>query len=108
MTTPTSSDDFHFLVSGVVRQILIWIPIIVGLVFQFLMFFFGFTRIYVFLDPPEYIKPFVTLELGWWLVLTVATAVLTVLTYFERIRPRRLRYPFYLYLIFLLILVKPI
>lgn len=108
MTTPTSTDDLRFLVSGVVRLILIWIPILVGLVFQFLMFFFDVTRIYVFLNPPEYIKPFVTLEFGWWLVLTVATATLTVLTYFERIRPRRLRYPFYLYLIFLLILVKPI
>ncbi|HRV93279.1 MAG TPA: hypothetical protein P5526_14045 [Anaerolineae bacterium] len=108
MTTPTSNDDLKFLLGMLVKQFLIWIPVIIGLVHQFLMFFFGIQGINVILDPPGTIFPFVTLELGWWLLLTLATASVCFLAYFDRIRPRRIIYPFYIYLIFLLVYVKPI
>ncbi|MCB0209072.1 MAG: hypothetical protein KDJ52_07075 [Anaerolineae bacterium] len=107
-TTPTSNADLKFLLGTLAKQFLIWIPIIVGLVHQFLMFFFGIQGINVILQPPGTIYPFVTLELGWWLLLTLVTASICFLAYFDRIRPRRMIYPTYLYLLFLLILVKPI
>jgi hypothetical protein len=80
----------------------------VGIIFQILMYFFGVTRIYVVLDPPEYIHPFVTLETGWWLVITISSAIFYLLAYTERIRPRRLIYPLYIYIVYLLIFVKPV
>lgn len=108
MTTPTSDADLRFLITNLVKLFLVWIPIVVGIVHQFLMFFFGIEGIYVVLEPPGTIYPFVTLEFGWWLVLTSATAIVGALAYFNRIHPHRLFYPFYIYLIYLLILVKPI
>lgn len=108
MTSPVSDFELKGLVSGLIKQAVIWAPIVVGVVHQILMFFFGIDRIYVFLEPPGYIYPLVSLEFGWWLVLTMATALLCLLAYISRIRPRRIIYPLYLYLIFLLILVKPV
>jgi hypothetical protein len=110
MTTPTVNPDIDLraILSAIIKHLLIWTPIIVGIIFQFLMFFFDVRRIYVILSPPGYIYPFVTLELSWWLLVTFITAILCLLIYLDRIRPHRLIYPFYLYLIYLLILVKPI
>lgn len=108
MTTPTSNDDLRFLLGTIAKQFLIWVPIVIGLVHQFLMFFFGIEGINVILEPPGTIYPFVTLELGWWLLLTLAASSICFLAYFDRIRPRRLIYPTYIYLIYLLIYVKPI
>jgi hypothetical protein len=72
------------------------------------MYFFEIESIYVFLDPPGYVYPLVSLEFAWWLVLTMTTAILCLLAYIGRLRPRRMVYPLYLYLLFLLILVKPV
>lgn len=92
------------------KQSLIWIPLLIGLGHQFAMYFLGIDHIYVFLDPPEYICPFVSLEYQWWLVLLLISDVLAILIYSDRFQsiPRRVAFPFYLYILFLLILVKPI
>ena len=107
-TTPAANSDIRTSLSQLFKLLLAWVPIVVGVVHQLLMFSLNIDRIYVFLDPPKYIYPFVTLELGWWAVLTLLTSLLCVLAYTNRIRPHRIVYPFYLYLLFLLILVKPI
>ena len=108
MTTQAKNADFKLNPNQLVRQFIIWVPIVIGLIHQLLMGYFGVDRIYVFLNPPKYIYPFVTLEAGWWFLLTLVTAVLFVLSYLNRVRPRRIVYPFYAYFVFLLILVKPI
>ena len=108
MSTRTNNADFRFNISQLVRQFLMWIPLVIGLIHQLLMGLFGVDRIYVFLNPPKYIYPFVTLEFGWWFVLTLTTTVLFVLAYLNRIRPYRIVYPLYIYLVFLLIFVKPV
>lgn len=108
MTTPTSNDDLKFIVGMLIKQFLIWIPVIIGIVHQLLMALFDIQGINVILDPPGTIYPFVTLELGWWLLLTLITSSICFLAYFDRIRPRRIIYPTYIYLIFLLVYVKPI
>src|SRR5262245_48793085 len=101
MTSPVSDLELKGLVSGLFKQALIWAPIVVGVVHQILMFLFDIDTIWVFLDPPGYIYPFVSLEGGWWLVLTFGTAMLCLLAYINRIRPRRVVYPLYIYLLFL-------
>ena len=108
MTSPVSNYEFKDLFTALIKQALIWAPIVVGVVHQLLMALFGIESIYVVLNPPGYIYPFVSLETTWWLVLTFGTALLCLLAYINRIRPRRIVYPLYVYLIFLLILVKPV
>ena len=112
-TTPAANLDLTTGISKFVKLLLMWIPIVVGVVHQLLMLIsrndeVPLDRIPVILDPPGYIYPFVTLELGWWLALTLIAAVLCILVRINRLRPHRLFYPFYIYLIFLLIFVKPI
>ena len=126
MTPPATNLRVKNLTPALVKQSFLWVPIIGGLVHQFVMFFvpiFGdevvqaepligskFDCMYVFLDPPGYIKPIVTLEYQWWFVLLLVSTVVCVLAYLERIRtfPNRLVFPFYLYILFLLIFVKPV
>lgn len=107
---PATSTDLRRALPGLFKQILIWGPIIGGLVHQFLMFFFDIDWIYVFVNPPGYITPFVSLEYTWWFVLLVGSSPMAILAYSERIPnvPRRFALPFYLYVLFLLILVKPV
>jgi hypothetical protein len=108
MTNQTTNFELGPSITKLIKQIVIWIPIVIGIVHQLLMWRYDVDRIYVFLEPPGYIYPFVTLETGWWLVLTLATSFLTILALTNLIRPRRIVYPFYTYLLFLLICVKPI
>jgi hypothetical protein len=108
MTSPVSDFELKGLFAGLIKQAIIWAPIVVGVVHQILMYLFNIDSIYVFLTPPGYISPFVSLEAAWWLVLTLGTSLLCLLVYINRIRPRRVIYPLYLYLIFLLIWVKPV
>jgi formate hydrogenlyase subunit 3/multisubunit Na+/H+ antiporter MnhD subunit len=84
--------------------------IVVGVVHQFLMYFFRVERIYVFVNPPGYISPFVSLEYQWWFVLLLGSVVMCVMAYSDRLKniPTRLAYPFYFYILFLLIFVKPV
>ena len=111
------------LTPALLRHALLWIPIIGGLIHQFLMFFvpkfrggvtqagdFNFDCMNVFLDPPGYLKPIVTLEYQWWFLLLLVSAFVCILAYLERIRtfPNRLVIPFYVYILFLLIFVKPV
>ena len=112
-TTPAANFDLSTGISRFVKLLLIWIPIVVGLVHQLLMFItrnneVPLDRIPVLLDPPGFIYPFVTLELAWWFALTLITSVLCLLAYTNRLRPYRLVYPYYIYILFLLIFVKPI
>lgn len=91
-------------------QIVIWGPVVVGLVHQFLMYFFEIDSIYVFVDPPGSIRPFVSLGWQWWFVLLLASSTLCIAAYSNRFRsiPNRVAIPTYLYVLFLLILVKPV
>jgi hypothetical protein len=85
--------------------------IVVGVVHQFLMLPpFNIEGIYVFVNPPGYIYPFVSLEYQWWFVLLLGSAVMCIMAYADRLKsiPTRLAYPFYFYILFLLILVKPV
>lgn len=117
-TTPAANFNLTTGISRFIKLLIILIPIVVGLVHQLLMFvsrhaatdpnIHPLDGIYVILDPPGYIYPFVTLELAWWIALTLLTSILCLLVYAHRLRPHRLIYPFYLYLVFLLIFVKPI
>lgn len=108
MRNTAANLEFKDLGSALIRQALIWAPIVVGVVHQLLMALFDIDHIYVVLDPPGYIHPFASLDTTWWIVLTIGTALLCLLAYINRIRPRRIVYPLYIYLIFLLILIKPV
>jgi hypothetical protein len=92
----------------IIKTIIVLMPLLGGVVHQILMFFFDRSAIYVFV-PPTYIYPLVALSYQWWILL-VFGATLLILPF--RARPRRvtqhLSLPVYLYLLFLLMLVKPI
>jgi hypothetical protein len=94
--------------SRLLKLVFIWGPILIGVFHQILMAIFKWNRIWVILDPPKYIYPFVTLEVGWWLVLTLLTTIPCLFALANRLRPRRMIYPFYAYLVYLLIFVKPV
>jgi len=114
----TTDSELKKLFPRYLRRGAIWIPILVGLVHQLVMYLawvFGSTNpvwdsIPVFVTPPGYIRPLVTLEYQWWLVLTLTTFTLYLLIDYRRLPrvPRRASVPFYIYLLFLLIFVKPI
>ena len=112
-TTPAANLDLATTMSRLVKQLLAWIPVMVGLAHQLLMFVSRTSEvpldwIPVLLDPPGFIYPFVTLERGWWIALTLLSAVLCLLVRANRLRPHRVIIPFYIYLTFLLVFVKPI
>lgn len=109
MLQVTASDSNKRL-SVLVKKFLPWFPIIVGIIHQFLMAFFGIEGIYVFVNPPQYIHPWASLEYQWWIVLTFVTSLMYILMYLNRLPsvPRRIMIPTFVYLLFLLILVKPI
>jgi hypothetical protein len=106
----TNNLDSKKIAPIILRQAAIWFPVAIGVLHQFLMFIDYSDRIYVFVDPPGYIEPFVTLEFQWWVVLLVGSATAAVLAYSRYLPtvPNRIALPFYLYALFLLILVKPI
>jgi hypothetical protein len=105
--TPIDNIDLRAFFVGFIKQVFFWTPIVVGIIFQILMRFFGFTRIYVILNPPEYIYPFVTLEPSWWLLMLLLSILVYFLASTGRLRPHRLVVPLYLYIVYLLIFVKP-
>lgn len=107
---PATNLELKKLTPILFKQLIAWGPIVVGLVHQFFMLLFNVQCIYVFVDPPGYIRPLVTLEYQWWFVLLLGSALVCVLAYVERLRsiPRRAALPFYLYILFLLIFVKPV
>jgi hypothetical protein len=102
--------DLNKLFLDYAKLIAVWTPILVGIVHQLAMALFGFESIPVFLDPPGKINPWASLEFEWWAVLTFTTALvyLLITTRVLSTLPRRIALPFYLYLLFLLIFVKPI
>ena len=106
----TVESDLRKLISRYAKTALIWIPLLVGIIHQIAMRFFDFERIYVFVDPPGYIGPEVSLEYQWWIVLVLGTSMVYSLIVFRRLAtfPKRTAAPFYLYLLFLLIFVKPL
>jgi hypothetical protein len=108
MTAQANNIDFKSLVGKFSRQFMVWVPIIIGLIQQYRLNILGARGTYVILDPPGYIYPYATLESNWWLILTILTSVLCVLTYTNRLRPSRMFLPFYLYLLYLLIFIQPI
>lgn len=69
-----------------------------------------YDKIPVFVDPPGSIRPVVTLEYQWWIVLILIAGSFYALIILRQIPslPRRFSVPFYVYLLYLLILVKPI
>lgn len=112
MTRTPATPEFEpgKLLPALIKQAFLWGPIVAGVVHQFLMVAFKIERIYVFVDPPGYIRPLVALKFQWWIVLLLASAIISVLAYTDRLKgvPRRVALPFYLYILFLLILVKPV
>jgi len=106
----TTEFDLKNLLPELIKQIAIWGPIVVGLVHQLLMYFFDIESIYVFVDPPGSIRPQVSLEYQWWFVLALVTGLVCLIAYSNRMRsiPSRIAIPTYVYLLFLLILVKPV
>lgn len=106
----TPEFDLGKVLPTLVKQTLIWGPIAAGLVHQIFMFLFGIDRIYVFVKPPEYIGPIISLEYQWWLVLFIASGFVAILAYSNRLTrmPKRVALPLYIYILFLLILVKPV
>ncbi|MBN1994122.1 MAG: hypothetical protein JW953_15600 [Anaerolineae bacterium] len=115
---PTNSPDWRKMLPILARQFLFWVPIVLGLIHQFLMLILNNPPgepkrgdgIYVFVKPPEYIYPFVSLEYQWWIVLLLVSIIMFVLAYSNRVGsiPSRFTVPFYAYILFLLILVKPV
>jgi hypothetical protein len=74
------------------------------------MAMFGIERIYVLLDPPGYIGPWASVQFIWWAVLLLAsggTALLIVLNQLPSV-PHRVVYPLYVYVVFLLVFIKPV
>ncbi len=108
--TQTNDASVRKLIRRYVRIVIFWTPILSGIAHQIAMTFFGVDRIYVFVKPPEYIEPWATLEFQWWIVLTLMSSILYLLISARRFPtiPTRVAVPFYLYLLFLLILIKPI
>ncbi len=110
MTTPTTTElDIRKILPTLIKYFIIWGLIALGLIHQILMPF-GISRIYVFVDPPGYLEPAVSLGFSWWVVLLLASSTIAILAYSERLKtmPRRIALPFYLYILFLLIFVKPV
>jgi len=112
-----AESELNKLVSGYARHIFIWSPILCGLIHQIAMVIGRFTdnpeqydKIPVFVNPPGHIGPFVSLEYQWWLVLALGAGIMAFLIGFRRLRtiPTRIIIPFYVYLVFLLIFVKPV
>lgn len=106
MTSFTIDND---VVREWLKQIAIWIPVSVGIIHQILMPF-GYERIYVIVNPPGYISPLISLEVTWWILLVIFSAGIFIFASTDRADrvPNRIGIPFYVYLIFLLILVKPV
>lgn len=102
--------DFRKLLASLAKFTILWGPVVVGIIHQLRMYLFGIDYIYVFVEPPGYLCPFVSLEYQWWFVLLVFTTLAGLLVYSDRLQsvPRRLALPFYLYVLFLLIFVKPV
>lgn len=90
--------------------VLLVMPIACGLINQLRMLMSGKREgIYIFVDPPGYIYPEMSLEFTWWVVLVLVTAIMMVITYTSNLRAvSRTVYPLYAYLVFLLVLVKPV
>ena len=116
MSTTTRPD----LLSGstLFKMLAVWIPIVGGVVHQLMMFFLNSPPqepyrgdgIWVFVNPPGYVYPFVSLEYTWWFVLLIGSAAMCITAYSDRVEsiPTRVWVPFYIYILFLLILVKPV
>lgn len=110
--TQTNKDLTY--VNNMLKERLPWVlgilPVVVGVAHQLVMITTGFDYIPVLLDPPGYIGPLISLEFFWWFLLTVGSGTASFLIFAHRIKrtPTRVGVPFYLYLIFLLIFVKPV
>lgn len=111
------SDLSTFSVQRAVRWLIRLFPIILGVVHQLVMLagrgrenWQDYDKIPVFVDPPGSIRPVVTLEYQWWIVLILIAGSFYALIILRQIPslPRRFSVPFYVYLLYLLILVKPI
>ncbi len=103
--------------AGISKSIKTWgwyiilsIPVIIGFMWQIAMAFFEVEYLYVFLSPPGHIQPLVSLEPSWWVVVLLFSFIFTILINGEKIAsiPKRSAIPIYFYILFLLILVKPI
>ncbi|MDM8521238.1 hypothetical protein QUF64_14425 [Anaerolineales bacterium HSG6] len=86
------------------------VPLLCGFINQARMLLNGkIMGIYVFVNPPEYIYPIATLDLSWWVVLVLGTGILMGVVYINNLRTvSRALYPLYLYLLFMVILIRPI
>ncbi len=106
----TTELDIRKMLPTLIKYFFIWGLIALGLIHQLLMFLFGISRIYVFVDPPGYLEPGFSLGFSWWFVLLLASSTMSILASSGRLKtmPKRLALPFYLYILFLLIFIKPV
>jgi hypothetical protein len=110
MTRTRNNSDLNRYASFIIKQAILWFFIVVGVIHQFLMYIGFSNSIYVFVDPPEYVYPFVTLAYQWWFVLVLGSFIAFLAAYSGRVQgvPSRFVVPFYAYLLYLLIFVRPI
>lgn len=103
-------DIRQLLVTGS-KYLVIWGPVVVGILNQIAMSFFGTESIYVFVEPPRdgRLYPFMSLETSWWFIFAFMTLISMIGTYVSQQRViNRMIYPLWLFLCFLLISVKPV
>ena len=103
-------DSLREIATYWLKRIGILMPVVVGVGHQIIMALFNIDRIYVFINPPEYIYPWLSLEFSWWFLLVIVSSGICFMAASERLDriPTRIALPFYTYLLFLLILVKPV
>jgi hypothetical protein len=105
-----ANQDFRAYLSLWAIRAILTLPIAVGIVHQLLMFMFDIERIYVLLDPPGYISPWASVQFLWWIMLLVVAGGTALLIYLNQLPsvPHRVVYPLYIYVVFLLIFIKPV
>lgn len=106
METQTLDEKFKVYLPKIIRwSTALLVPIICSTVAQSYYSLEGSLNVY--LNPPGRIYPVASLEWLWWLILVFGTLIFCGLTTTRRL-PRRLFYTAYIYLIFILIFVKPV
>jgi len=109
MSNIRNTDTRQLIINGV-RVLLVALPLLCGFFNQLLMWWSGqVSGIPVYVNPPGEIRPQISLEGSWWIAMVLGTIFLMVFCYLNKMRSvQRTIYPLYIFLIFLVIIVKPV